>query len=298
LGIGDGRRDRTAKFEQQEVTEFMMSAHANSVPWSRCSLANAARSLLWLLLVGALLHSNAQADDYKIGAGDLLRISVFDHAELAQDARVSDSGNITFPLLGQLQVAGLSTRDIETLLARRLAEGAYLRQPQVSVTVAEYQSKKVGVMGQVAKPGQYALTQQQKVLDVLAQAGGVLSETADEEATLVRVDGSRLQINLKLLFDGQPDLNATVQNGDMVYVPRAPQFYVYGEVQHPGAYKLTRNLTVSRAVSMGGGLTAHGTERRAVIKRRDEQGKEHKVSVSSSDLLQADDVLLIKESLF
>lgn len=250
------------------------------------------------LIATLMLQSAAHAADYKIGAGDLLRINVFDHAELAQEARVSDSGNITFPLIGQIQVAGLSTRDAETLVARRLAEGGYLRQPQVSIIVSEYQSQKVGVLGQVAKPGQYPLTQSQHVLDLLAQAGGVLSETADEEATLVRSDGTRTQINLKKLLDGQPDLNAQVQNGDMLYVPRASQFYIYGEVQKPGTYKLTRNLTVSQAISMGGGLTPRGTERRAVVKRRDESGKERKVSVGSSDVLQPDDVLMIKESLF
>jgi polysaccharide export outer membrane protein len=81
-------------------------------------------------------------------------------------------------------------------------------------------------------------------------------------------------------------------------VPRAPQFYVYGEVQRPGTYRLERNMTVSRAISASGGLTARGTERRAIVKRRDQQGEEHEVSVAGSDLLRPDDVLLIKESLF
>lgn len=239
-----------------------------------------------------------QAADYKIGAGDLLRINVFDHAELAQEARVSDSGNITFPLIGQIQVTGISTRDAEMLIARRLTEGGYLRQPQVSVIVSEFQSQKAGVLGQVAKPGQFSLTQSQHVIDLLAQAGGVLSETADEEITLVRKDGTRVPIDLKKLFDGQPGQNVEVQDGDTLYLPRASQFYIYGEVQKPGTYKLTRNLTVSQAISMGGGLTPRGTERRAVVKRRDAGGKEHKVSVASSDVLQPDDVLMIKESFF
>lgn len=265
------------------------------------ALRRAAARLAGLAACGVavlLMQAVAFAADYKIGAGDLLKINVFDHPELQQDARVSDSGNITFPLIGQVPVAGLSTREAETALANRLSQGGFLRQPQVSITVSEFQSQKVGVMGQVAKPGQYPLTQAQRVLDLLAQAGGVLSETADDDATLVRSDNTRLPINLKKLFDGDPTLNVEVHNGDMLYVARASQFYVYGEVQKPGTYKLTHNLTVSQAISMGGGLTPRGTERRAVVKRRDESGKEHKIAVGSADVLQPDDVLLIKESWF
>jgi len=265
--------------------------------WSSQYLLRTFASLAFAFMA-LTMFAVAYGADYKLGSGDLLHITVFDHPELMQDARVSDSGNITFPLIGQIQVAGLSTSDAEMLISRRLSEGGYLRQPQVSIIVSEYQSQKAGVLGQVAKPGQFPLAQSQRVMDLLAQAGGVLSETADEEITLVRADGTRVPINLKRLMDGQPDQNVAVQGGDTVYVPRAPQFYIYGEVQHPGTYKLTRNLTVSQAISMGGGLTPRGTERRAIVKRRDAAGKESKVSVGSADVLQPDDVLMIKESLF
>jgi len=79
---------------------------------------------------------------YRLGAGDLLHITVFDHEELTKDVRVSQSGNITFPLIGQIAVAGLSTREAELLLERRLSEGNYLPKPQVSLIVGDYQSQK------------------------------------------------------------------------------------------------------------------------------------------------------------
>lgn len=241
---------------------------------------------------------NGFADDYHLGPGDLLRITVFDHDELFADARVSQSGNITYPLLGEVKVGGLSTRDAELMLARRLTSGGFVKQPQVSILITEYQSQKVSVMGQVAKPGPYPVADSKKVLDVLALAGGVLNDTAAEEATLMRQDGSRAQIDLHKLFDGDPSMNLPVQNGDTVYIQRAPQFFVYGEVQKPGAYKLLRNMNVAQAISTGGGLTTRGTERGAIVKRMDDKGKERKYSVKSSDMLQADDVLVIKESLF
>jgi polysaccharide export outer membrane protein len=246
----------------------------------------------------ALMQASAKPEDYRLGAGDLLKIAVFDHDELGVDARISQSGNITFPLIGQIQVAGLSTRDAELLLARRLIEGGFVKQPQVSVLVSEYQSQKVSVMGQVAKPGQYPLDASKKVLDALALAGGVLNDTAADDVTLVRADGSRIVIDLQKLFDGDPAVNLVVQDGDTVFVAHAPQFYIYGQVQRPGQYKLVRNTSISQAISIGGGLTPRGTQRGAVVKRVDAKGKEHKISVRDEDVLQPNDVLMIKASLF
>jgi polysaccharide export outer membrane protein len=122
--------------------------------------------------------------------------------------------------------------------------------------------------------------------------------TAADEATLLRKDGSKVVIDLQSLFDGDPALNLPVSDGDTIYVPKAPQFYIYGEVQKPGMYRLERNMTVSRAISAGGGLTAKGSERRAVVKRRDAKGKERTISVDSSTSILPDDVIFIKQSWF
>ena len=255
-----------------------------------------AASLLVLALSVAPVR--AAAGDYLLGAGDLLRISVSGYQELGLEVRVSQSGNISFPYLGQLSVAGLSTGEVETLIARRLVEGQFVRQPQVSVLIVDYQSQKASVMGQVNKPGQYSLEISRRLIDLLAQAGGLDNATAADQATVLRADGSKVQIDLLALFNGDSKQNFTVSSGDTIYVPRAPQFYVYGEVQRPGKYRLERNMTVSQAISAGGGLTARGSERRAVVKRRDDNGLEHVVSIGSGDLVQADDVLMIKESIF
>lgn len=236
--------------------------------------------------------------DYRVGPGDLLRITVFGSPELATDARVSQSGAITVSLIGSIPVAGLSTTETEALLARRFIDGGFLRQPQVSVLVVEYQSQKINVLGHVVKPGQYALRASANVLDVLADAGGVIAQSAGDTATLMRSNGSKQQIDLDALFRGDPAQNVPVGGGDRIYVPRAEQFYIYGQVQKPGVYRLERNMTVSRAITAGGGLTARGTERRAVVKRRDANGQEQEYSVKPTDVLKADDVLFVKESLF
>ena len=254
-----------------------------------------------LLVICSMLGSLAMAaadSDYRLGSGDLLRVNVFGSPELSGEVRVSETGNITYPLIGQVQVAGKSQAEVEAALVNAFVQGGYLRQPQVSVLVVEYRSQKVSVMGHVTKPGQYSLQSSSRVLDVLAEAGGPVNEEAADVATLMRKDGSKASIDLAALFGGDPAQNHVVSGGDTVYVPRAPQFYVYGEVQKPGMYKLERGMTVSRAISAGGGLTTRGSERRVVIKRKDKNGKEEHYSAKGSDLLQADDVLMVKEGLF
>jgi polysaccharide export outer membrane protein len=258
-----------------------------------------ARLLGVLLACCAVVHAAiAGTGDYLLGAGDLVRVSVFGYPDMTADVRIDDAGAIRYALVGTLQVAGHSTREVETTIAQRLTEGGYIRSPQVSVLVTEYLSQKVAVMGQVAKPGQYSLTQRSKVLDLLAEAGGVVTGIAADTATLLRADGSKTEISLFDLFQGTPEQNTVMNPGDTLYVPRAPQFYVYGEVQRPGAYRLERRMTVSQAISAGGGLTPRGTERHTAVKRRDVNGNEIVVSVRGADLLKPDDVLLVKEALF
>lgn len=256
-------------------------------------------SVLGLLALAASGGARAEeTGDYLLGAGDLVRINVFGHPDMTADVRVDEAGNIRYALVGALPVAGRSTREVEQTLAQRLADGGFIRNPEVSILITEYLSRKVAVMGQVARPGQYPLTQRRTVLDLLAEAGGVVVGVGADDATLLRADGTAVEIDLYELFQGNPGHNVRVAPGDTLYVPRAAQFYIYGEVQRPGAYRLERQMTVSQAISAGGGLTPRGSERRARVKRRGADGEETEITVSGSDLLQPDDVLLIKESLF
>jgi polysaccharide export outer membrane protein len=263
------------------------------------------RTLIATLLITLALpamaaeSSPAQVADYPLGAGDLLKISVFDHPELANELRVSEAGVISFPLLGEVKTAGLSAHQLERALAGGLAGGGFVRQPQVTVLVEDYQSQRFSVLGQVNKPGQYPLMAQVNVIEALAAAGGPVNLVAGDEATLLRHDGTHVGIDLISLFQGDARQNLTLSAGDTLYVPKAFQFYIYGAVQHPGVYRLERGMTVSQAISAGGGLTPRGSDRRVSARRRDNQGgKEHALSLDTADLVQPDDVLRVKESLF
>src|SRR3954465_13671062 len=148
------------------------------------------RSHAWLGLLLVVLGTGAAqaASDYRLGPGDLLKISTFGYNDLNAEVRVSESGNITFPLIGQMPVDGLSTREVESLIAEKLQAGAFITRAQVSVLIIEYQSQKVSVMGQVGKPGQYFLDGSTRVLDLLAKAGGVADEAAADHVVLLRHD--------------------------------------------------------------------------------------------------------------
>jgi polysaccharide biosynthesis/export protein len=267
------------------------------------SIRNSFQALaaLFVLLVAPFAGAAgpASGSDYPLGAGDLVKISIFDHPELATELRVSEAGTISFPLLGEIKAEGLSVHEFEKELARALTTGGFVRQPQVSVLVTDYESQRFSVLGQVTHPGQYPLMTKVTVMGALAAAGGAVNLAAADEATLLRRDGTRVGVDLISLFQGDPRQNLTLAAGDTLYVPKALQFYIYGAVQHPGVYRLERGMTVSQAISAGGGLTPRGSDRRIAVRRREHPGgKEREVSLDAADLVQADDVVRVKESLF
>ncbi|WP_038496288.1 polysaccharide export protein EpsE [Collimonas arenae] len=257
------------------------------------------QSMVALLL--AICIVPAFAADTPLGAGDALKISVFGNPDLSLETKVSDAGNITFPLIGNVSVGGLSTADAEKKISGMLTDGGFLRKAEVNIMVTELQSQMVSVLGQVLHPGRYAISGKRNVTDMLAAAGGVSPEGGDT-ATVIRVrNGKTIKqvVNLvEMIHSADMKSNLDLSNGDMVYVDRAPKFYIYGEVQHPGGYRLEANMTVIQALSVGGGLTPRGTERGLRIKRRDASGNEQMIDAKNNEVLQTDDVVYVKESLF
>ena len=237
-------------------------------------------------------------EDYLLGPGDLVKVNVYGYDDLTTEVRISQTGFVNYPLIGEVSIGGLSPRDAATRIGGKLVAGGFIREPKVDVLVLQFESQKISVIGQVVKPGKYPLSGASTVLDMLSEAGGVVPALAGEQASLLRKDGSKISIDLHALFQGDPSQNFKVTGGDTIFVQNALQFYVYGEVQRPGVYRLERNMSVSQAITAGGGLTTRGTERRAIVKRRGADGSLTEVHVDGSTLLQADDVLYIKESWF
>lgn len=258
--------------------------------------------ILTLVLLSLLAANGASAADYRLGSGDIVKISVFDHPELQLNTRVDEQGQINFPLVGAVSVVGETAASAQKRIAMALEKGGFLKNPQVNLTVEEYRSQQVSVLGQVKDPGKYALDTSSTVTDLVAGAGGVLSTGADTIILIRKLPNGQTQrtpIDTRSLYQGKSSaMDQPVQAGDVIFVPQAPVFYIYGEVQKPGSYRLEKHMTVVQALSVGGGITPRGTQRGIQIKRRGEDGKALSVSTSLNDEVQADDVIYVKESLF
>ena len=249
--------------------------------------------------------ANPAADsqrEYVLGAGDIIRVSVFQNPDLTVETRISEAGTITFPLVGTVPVGGLSIQSAEQTIARMLRDGGFVVQPQVNAIVMQYRSAQVSVLGLVNRPGKYPLElANSHVTDVLALAGGIMPGAADIAVVTGMREGKSFHVEVNIpamALSGDMGNNIAVQNGDIIYVHRAPQFYVYGEVQRPGAYRIETNMTVMQALAQGGGLTLRGTERGIRVHRRNKEGKVEKLDLMMDDLVKADDVIYVRESLF
>ncbi|AKU11742.1 polysaccharide export protein EpsE [Azoarcus sp. CIB] len=243
----------------------------------------------------------AQSGDYMLGPGDVIRVTVYQNPDLTTEARVSEGGLISFPLLGSVAVGGRSAGSVERQIERQLREGGFVLQPQVSVLAMQMRGNQVSVIGLVGRPGRYPLeTANLRLSDVLATAGGIAPTGADTVVLTGVRDGKtmRREIDIPALFLKGGENDVPVAGGDILYVHRAPTFYIYGEVQRPGAFRLERNMSVMQALATGGGINQRGTLRGLQVHRRDAEGLLEIVEPALEDLLRPDDVIYVRESLF
>lgn len=268
-----------------------------SLGWKTRRLAAACGAALMLLSVPGL------ADPREVlGAGDTIHIAVFQNPDLTTDRRISERGTVMFPLIGEIALAGDTPEDAGARIAARLKQGRFLVDPQVSVSLVEVRSRQVSVLGYVARPGRYALEDANaKLTDILALAGGITESGDNTVIATVKRDGkvSTLKIDVPAMYrsgDMSPDIE--MQGGDTIFVPSAPVFYIYGEVQRAGAYRLEPEISVMNAISLGGGLTPRGTDRGLQIRRRMPDGQTRTLNAKLGDAVEPNDVIYVRESLF
>lgn len=237
----------------------------------------------------------------QLGPGDEITYDVYGQPEMSIKLHVADDGTISIPLAGTINVMGLSPKAAEEAAERALRDG-YLVDPHVTISIVQSRNQKVSVLGDVGNPGRYPIDSKTTIFDVLAQAGGVTESGADE-AYILRPssDGTVLRIpvnvrNLERIKAGAP--LPTLRAGDSVFVPHAEQFYIYGEVKSPNKYRIEPAMTVIQAIARAGGVTERGSSKRVEIRRRTENGDYKTFSAKASDLVQSEDVIRVKESLF
>ena len=239
--------------------------------------------------------------DYPLGPGDVLRIQVFQNPDLTTETRVSETGLITYPLIGNVEVGGLPIAAAEKKIAAALKNGGFVRQPQVNIIVLQMRGNQVSVLGQVNRPGRFPLETVSRVSDMLAMAGGA-TPTGDDSAIVIGLrDGKpfRQVIDIPGLYLGEKsDQDIILSGGDVIYVHRAPVFYIYGEAQRPGAYRIERGMTVMQALAQGGGHTVRGSEWRLRLHRKNADGVVEKLSPEMTDTVQPNDIIYVRESIF
>ena len=261
-----------------------------------CKLLLAVFSLLYLV------QGHAETREFLLGAGDSIHVTVYRNPELTLDTRVNENGSVNYPLVGTVIIGGLSIPDAEALIATRLKQGGFIESPQVNIAMVTVRGNMVSVLGQVNRPGLFPVDPANlRLSQVLAIAGGI-APTGGEKVMLVGTrEGKpyRREINIASIYlDNKPEDDLKIFGGDEIYVPLAPMFYIYGEVQRPGASMITRDMTVIQALAQGGGLTLRGTQRNIQLNRTKPDGTVEILHPAMSDKMQANDVLYVRESLF
>lgn len=259
--------------------------------------------LLLLFLLPALLQAApAVHDDYRLGPGDLVRVQVFQNPDLTVEARVSEAGSIGYPLVGEVRVGGLGLVEAQQRIADALRQGRFLRSPQVTVQLMQARGHQVAVLGQVARPGRFALeTTRMRASELLAAAGGITPQ--GEEVVIIsgQREGQpfRRLIDVPALFTGGAvDQDLVLMGGDTLFVPRAPVFYIYGEAQRPGPYRIERGMTLMQALAAGGGPTPRGSATRLRLHRKGADGQVVQSAPALTEAVHPDDVIYVRESLF
>ena len=241
--------------------------------------------------------------NYVVGPQDVLTVTVFNEPQLSGRFRIENDGQFNYPFLGRIQAGGTTVAEIAALVKSRLADG-YLRDPQVTVDVEQFRSQNVFVMGEVRAPGRYTLTGSVTLVEALAQAGST-APTAGTEILILRPKRPagtrrrspstrcrRAEGDLRDIQAGTLSANVTIRDGDTIFVPRAERFYVTGHVRSPGAYVLEPNLTVLQAISLAGGLTDRGSDRRLRIIRNQKE-----FDAKLTDIVQPDDTIIVRQRL-
>ena len=249
--------------------------------------------------------------DYVVGSQDVLTITSYDQADLSGKFTIEADGTFTFPLIGRFKAGGLTLRQVEDGLKKRLKDEGYFRNPQVTVAVETYKSQRIFIVGEVRTPGTYPLSGNMNLVEALARAGSTLP-TASAEAVIVHASDSAtgptlptsqdadniVRVDLHDLQQGVFSQNTVLRDGDTIFIPRAESVYVFGQVKSPGAYVLQqRNTSVLQALSLAGGVTDRGSTGRIQIIRI-VNGEKKEIGVKLADIVKPGDTIVVREKFF
>jgi polysaccharide export outer membrane protein len=236
-----------------------------------------------------------------IGPQDLLKITVFDEAELTNSYRVDGDGFITFPYIGRVMAGGMTLQELQDRI-RTLLSAGFIRNPQVRAEIGEFKSQSVLVSGEVRQPGKITMTGAMTLLEALAAAGSA-TPSASAELTIARPrrpgdtgDSEVVRVSWKDLELGK-GRDVGLQDGDIINVPKAQTFFITGQVRNGGPYVLEPGTTIQQAIAMAGGLSERGSNRGITVTRL-VNGKSTDVKVTLEDNVQPNDTITIRNRFF
>jgi polysaccharide export outer membrane protein len=264
-------------------------------------------------------QSGQPAANYIVGPQDVLTITSYDQTELTGKFTVESDGSFTYPYIGRVSVGGMTLRGVEASLKKELATQGFFKDAQITVAIEQYRSQKIYIVGEVRTPGAYAMSGNMQLVEALALAGSTLP-TASGEAVVVHASNDSLlvetarpadlndprnndpdrvaRVDLRELENGDLKQNVALRSGDTVFVLRAENVYVFGQVKNPGAYPLRqKNTTVLQALSLAGGVTDRGSTGRIQIVRI-VNGKKVELRAALTDFVEPRDTIVIPERFF
>ena len=249
-------------------------------------------------LQGARPAADAAAPVYRLGPSDVVSIRVIGHPDLQSQTRIDGEGKIHLPYAGGLAVGGMTPDAAAAHMAQALERVQLAQGAQVTVDVVSF-GKQASILGAVGMPGTYPLDRNLTVTQLLARAGGARPDAAKH--LMIRRAGEEMpqRIDLaRLLGEGDLSLDRAIQDGDLIYVPEAPLYYLYGYVNAPGAYPLREPITVQQALAQGGGVAEMGSDGRLRIKRKKADGSVQEIDAELGDPIQPGDTVIVPERWF
>jgi polysaccharide export outer membrane protein len=229
---------------------------------------------------------------YILGPGDVVEVDVLGQSEFKTRARVRADGSIALPFIGNVSAQGETPTSLAQRVGASLAAGGFYNSPVVSVEIVSYASRYVIVLGAVASPGLQTVDREYRVSEIIARAGGVKDDSA-EQVVLTRASGEEVKLDYVQVATGTQAQDPLVAPGDKLFVPLAETFYIYGQVNAPGAYALRDEMTLRKAIARSGGLTPNGTDKRVSVYRGAEKTK-----LRLDDSIMPGDVIVIGERFF
>lgn len=228
--------------------------------------------------------------DYEVGPGDVIEVAVYGNDDLSRIPTVQTNGSISLPLLGEVQVAGLTIAEVQRKITN-LLEKDYLVKPQVEVKVKDYNSQYVSVVGEVNSPGRKPIRGRMRLIDALIESGG-FKATASADVTITRPEGTfegdrksiTVRISSAASLQDQINLELPLKNGDIITALPKSFVTVDGEVNKPGRYAIEADLTVTGAISLAGGFTRFGSNSLKVRRTDPHDGKVTILEVDLKDV--------------